>query len=55
MPSEEGVMLAEVFMIWLEALRRQQAATTTTTPSSSVFVPFSRSDAALFKNSSGRR
>jgi hypothetical protein len=48
-------MLAEMFMIWLEALRRQQTTTTTTTPSSSIFVPFSRCDAALFKNSTGRR
>jgi hypothetical protein len=44
-------MLAEIFIIWLEALRRQPV--TTTTPSSSSFVPFNRANFDAFKD--GRR
>jgi hypothetical protein len=45
-------MLAEIFMIWLESLRRQPV--TTTTPSISSFVPFNRANFGSFKNG-GRR
>jgi hypothetical protein len=44
-------MLAEIFMIWLEALRHRPV--TTTTPSSSSFVPFDRANFGAFKD--GRR
>ena len=39
-------MLAEIFMIRLETLRRPEA---TTAPSSSVFVPFNRANFGSFK------
>jgi len=39
-------MLAEIFMIWLETLRRPGR---TTTPSSSTFVPFNRTSFGSFK------
>lgn len=42
----EGNMLAEVFMIWLEALRRPEA---TTTASTSTFVPFNRNNLGSLK------
>jgi hypothetical protein len=45
-------MLAEIFMIWLETLRRQP--TVTTTPSSSSFVPFHQASFGSFKGA-GRR
>jgi hypothetical protein len=44
-------MLAEIFIIWLEALRRQPA--TTTTPSSVSFVPFNQAQFGSFRD--GRR
>ncbi len=45
-------MLAEVFMIWLEALRRPER---TTTPSSSAFVPFNRASVGSFKETKPRQ
>jgi hypothetical protein len=46
-------MLAEIFMIWLEALRRRQ--TNMLPVSSSVFVPFNRSHFGSFKDVRPRR
>jgi hypothetical protein len=40
-------MLAEIFMIWLETLRRIPERTTT--PSTSPFVPFDRNNLGPFK------
>jgi hypothetical protein len=45
-------MLAEIFMIWLETLRRPQAATTA---NSSAFVPFNRTNFGSFKDAKPRR
>jgi hypothetical protein len=45
-------MLAEIFMIWLETLRRRQ--TTMLPVSSSVFVPFNRSHLGSFKDAQRR-
>jgi hypothetical protein len=42
-------MLAEVFMIWIESLRRHEAAQRTTTPSTSTFVPFDRNHSGCSK------
>jgi hypothetical protein len=44
-------MLAEIFMIWLETIRRPQ---TVTTPSSSAFVPFNRTNFGSFKETAPR-
>jgi hypothetical protein len=44
-------MLAEIFMIWLETLRRPAR---TTTPSSSAFVPFNRTNFGSFKENKPR-
>ena len=45
-------MLAEIFMIWLETLRRPEA---TATASSSAFVPFNRTSFGSFKDAKQRR
>jgi hypothetical protein len=45
-------MLAEIFMLWLEAQRRPEA---TTTPSSSAFVAFNRTSFGSFKDPKPRR
>jgi len=45
-------MLAEMFMIWLEEMRRQPA---TVTPSGGGFVPFNRANFGSFKESRQRR
>ena len=45
-------MLAEIFMIWLETLRRPEA---TTTPRSSAFVAFNRTNFGSFKDAKPRR
>jgi hypothetical protein len=39
-------MLAEIFMIWLESLRRRQ----TLEPSNNTFVPFDRASFGSFKD-----
>jgi hypothetical protein len=49
--AEEEQMLAEIFMIWLEALRRQQM---TLPVSSSTFVPFNRAHFGSFKDARPR-
>jgi hypothetical protein len=49
---QEGSMLAEIFILWLESLRREP--TITTTPSSSVFVPFNRAGFGSFKDGKRR-
>ena len=45
-------MLAEIFMIWLETLRRPEA---TATPGGSTFVPFNRTNFGSFKDTKQRR
>jgi hypothetical protein len=42
-------MLAEIYMIWIESLRRRQPPERTTTPSTSPFVPFAGNHLNLFK------
>jgi hypothetical protein len=46
-------MLAEIFMIWLEALRRRQQ-TNMLPVSNSVFVPFNRAHFGSFKSARPR-
>ncbi len=45
-------MLAEIFMLWLETLRRTEA---TTTAAGSAFVPFNRTNFGSFKDTKQRR
>jgi len=45
-------MLAEIFMIWLESLRRQEISAV---PSSSSFVPFNRANFGSFAADRRRR
>jgi hypothetical protein len=45
-------MLAEIFMIWLETLRRPEA---TTAVSGSGFVPFNRASFGSFKQTKPRQ
>jgi hypothetical protein len=50
----EGNMLAEIFMIWIESLRRHETSERTTMPSTSAFVPFVRSHPGAFKSARPR-
>jgi hypothetical protein len=45
-------MLAEIFMIWLETLRRPER---TTTPNASRFVPFNLNSGGSFKETGQRQ
>jgi hypothetical protein len=48
-------MLAEIYMIWIESLRRRrESLERTTTPSTSPFVPFARNHLYAFKQDNNR-
>jgi hypothetical protein len=47
-------MLAEIYMIWIESLRRRESPERTTTPSTSAFVPIARNHLYTFKQDNKR-
>ena len=47
-------MLAEIYMIWIESLRRRESPERTTMPSTSPFVPFVRNHLYAFKQDNKR-